>query len=209
MRILVTAGATWVKIDQVRILTNIFTGRMGMYLAKSLKDKGHSVTLLINPHCLGELKGIKAVYYRYFDEFESALNKILEKNRFDGIIHTAAVSDYRLKRPFKGKVSSGRDFLRLELIPTKKIIKRIRKLAKKTTLIQFKLETDKIGLIKKAYNSLKDNNSDFVVANALEDLKKKYRCFIINKIGKVFEVRSKGGLADHIDKIVRTPKKGH
>jgi len=206
IRILVTAGATWTKIDEVRVLTNIFTGKMGLYLAKALKAKGYSVTLIINPHCTGKITKVKAIYYHFFDEFGAALKKILKIQRFDAIIHMAAVSDYILKRVHKGKISSGQKELNLKLVPAKKIIKMIRRLAKKSILIQFKLEMNREGIIKKAYDSLRKNDSDFVVANALEDLKKKYQSFIINREGKITKVNSKKSLIDNLNRIIQGSK---
>lgn len=207
IRILVTAGATWTKIDEVRVLTNIFTGKMGLYLAEALKAKGYSVTLIINPHCIGKIEEIKTIYYHFFDEFDTALSKLLKAQHFDAIIHMAAVSDYILKRVPTGKIPSGQKELNLKLVPAKKIIREIRRLARKSILIQFKLEINRKGIIKKAYDSLKKNDSDFVVANALEDLRKKYKSFIINHKGKVTKVNSKKSLIDSLDRIIQSSKR--
>ena len=108
MKVLVTAGSTWIKIDDVRIITNRFTGKTGLGLAQGLKKKGHSVTLLANPHCLGKVGELKIVPYYYFEEFKREVFKILKKQSYDLIIHNAAVSDYKLVKPFKGKISDRR-----------------------------------------------------------------------------------------------------
>jgi len=206
MKILITAGSTWVKIDDVRILTNIFTGKTGIYLAEKFSQLGYPVTLLLNPHCIERkiARGIKVIPFKYYDDLSRELTKELKKNKYDVIIHSAAVSDYKLKEAFDGKIPSGRKKLVLKLIPTAKIIKTIRKLAKGTLLIQFKLQVNpalsttkkffdarkggvkRRGLIEKAYQSLRENKSDLVVANIYEDLKKGYKAFIINKIRKEY-----------------------
>ena len=49
MKVLITGGPTWVKIDEVRIITNIFTGRTALFLAKEFKRRKYDVTLIINP----------------------------------------------------------------------------------------------------------------------------------------------------------------
>jgi phosphopantothenoylcysteine synthetase/decarboxylase len=173
--ILITAGSTWVKIDEVRVLANIFTGRTGIELARALQKAGCDVTLLINPHCVSkELSGLKAVEFFYYDEFKNKVVTLLKKEKFDAIIHTAAVSDYVLPTPVKNKIPSGKKSLILKLKPTQKIIKLMRMLNPEALLIQFKLEKAVEGLIDKAYASLKANDSDFVVANALVDIDKKY-----------------------------------
>lgn len=201
MRVLVTAGSTWSKVDDVRILTNRFTGKTGLYLAQGLKKKGHSVTLLANPHCLGRVEGLRVIPYSYFDEFKERVVKAAGSRRYGAIIHSAAVSDYSLKKPFKGKIPSGKS-LNLRLTPTEKIIKIIRGLAPASLLIQFKLESTRRGLIDEAYQSLNANKSDFVVANALEDLKSGYKGFLVGRNKKVVSIRSKSMLLSVLNRAI-------
>ncbi|MDP2922452.1 MAG: phosphopantothenoylcysteine decarboxylase [Candidatus Omnitrophota bacterium] len=220
MKILITAGPTWIKIDEVRILTSIFTGATGLYLAEEFRKKGDLVTILLNQHCLNKnIKGMRIISFRYFEEFREKITTELKKNCYDAIIHSAAVSDYRLERVFpargaalangqgsafggKGKIPSGKKELILKLTPAEKIIKLIRKLAKNTLLIQFKLEIKRKGLIEEAHASLKENKSDFVVANALEDLKLGYRAFLIDRYKKVITLRSKRDLFSALWKTI-------
>lgn len=202
MKILITAGATWVKIDDVRIVTNRFTGKGGLYLAKQLKKKGHSVTLLINPHCTGKVEGLNTCYYHYWDDFRKKVHALLKKNHYQAVIHMAAVSDYKLDSPRKGKISSAKPSLSLKLKPAEKIIQVIRKLAKKSLLIQFKLESTRKQLIEKAYQSLKSNKSDFVVANALSDLGLGYKAFLIDRHKNIIAIGSKKALADTLNRII-------
>jgi phosphopantothenoylcysteine decarboxylase/phosphopantothenate--cysteine ligase len=201
MRILITAGATWTKIDDIRILTNRFTGRTGLYLARGLKQKGHSVTLLANLYCLGRVKGLKIIPYQYFREFKSKLYTAVKKQRYDAIVHSAAVSDYKLKEPFRGKLASGKP-RNLKLVPTEKLVKGIRRLSE-ALLIQFKLETKQKGIVNRAYASLKESKSDFVVANALEDMQRGYKGFLINRDKEVISLNSRKSLLDALDRIIR------
>lgn len=203
MKILITAGPTWVKIDQVRILTTVFTGRTGLYLAEQFKKHGDDVTLVINPHCLGEISGFRIINFNYFNDFKEKITQDLKKNKYDAIIHSAAVSDYNLKKPFIGKVASGKSGLTIKLTPAEKIIKIMKRLAKKSFLVQFKLEIKQKGLIDKAYKSLKENKSDIVVANALEDLQRSYQAFIIDKDKKVVTIYSKKLLFNRLCEITR------
>jgi len=202
MKVLITAGATWIKIDAVRIITNRFSGRTGYYLWQQLKKKGHAVTLLINPHCIGRIKGRGIVSYHYFDEFDKALRRLLQRNRYDAIIHMAAISDYRLKKALAGKIPSGRRTLLLRLTPTEKIIHTVRKLAPHSLLIQFKLEPYRRGLINRAYRSLISNRSSFVVANALEDLRRGYKAFLVDRDRNVVPIRSQASLAKILHEII-------
>lgn len=205
MKILITAGSTWIKIDEVRILTTIFTGSTGLFLAQALAKKNHQITLVINPFRLGSkikvAKNIKIIPFYYFEELNEQLSKLLAKDSYDVIIHNAAVSDYRLLKPFKGKIPSRKDKLNLTLVPTQKLIKMIRQKAKKAKIIQFKLETNKDSVIKKAIASLKENNSDFVVANLLSDVKSHYKAWLISKSGQIIKLSSKEELVNILSKV--------
>jgi phosphopantothenoylcysteine synthetase/decarboxylase len=57
--------------------------------------------------------------------------------------------------------------------PTPKIIKDMRRLAPETTIVQFKLETGlkRVELVERAWTSLQNNRSDWVVANDLKDMR--------------------------------------
>jgi phosphopantothenoylcysteine synthetase/decarboxylase len=202
MKILITAGPTWVKIDQVRILTTIFTGRTGLALAKAFKKTGHQVTLLVNSHCLGEIKGIRTVEFCYFDQLKQNLIQELQNNKYDAVIHSAAVSDYILKKPFTGKIASGKLELVVRLSPAEKLIKLIKRLNPQAYLIQFKLEIQRKGLIDIAYASLKHNNSDYVVANAWEDLENGYKAFFINRDKNIINLNSLNQLFRVIHKSI-------
>ncbi len=208
MNILVTAGPTWVKIDEIRIITNIFTGRSGLFIAEEFKKRGYEVTLVINPHCIEKLPSqIEVIPFQYFDELARKIKNELRRKRYDIIIHSAAVSDYKPIRKFNYKISSKRKQLILKLVPTEKIIKTIRERAKSSFLVQFKLEITRKKLLEKAYRSLKENGSDLVVANAWEDLKSGYRAFIVDKVKQVKEVSSLKSLVEGIESLFYAKRK--
>jgi phosphopantothenoylcysteine synthetase/decarboxylase len=103
MNVLVTAGNTMALIDQVRCITNIFTGRTGAAIALCAHRRDHSVTLLTShPEVVKELnKGDepsgerwRVRPYRTFEDLESAMTELITSGGFDAIVHCAAVSDY-------------------------------------------------------------------------------------------------------------------
>lgn len=203
MRVLVTAGSTWAKVDSVRVLTNRFTGKTGLYLAKNLANQGHKVTLLINPHLAGKIAGLRVFSFNYFSQFKEIIEELLRKNTFDLIIHSAAVSDYLPKKEAPFKIASGRKSLNIPLKPAPKIIKIIRRLAKEALLIQFKLEVEEEGIIDKSYKSLIANSSDYVVANALVGLKDGYRAYLIDSHKNIVKISSKARLALAISRVIK------
>ena len=148
--------------------------------------------MLVNPHCIDRFsKNVRIITFKYFDELKFKILKELSNNKYDVIIHSAAVSDYKLKKTFQGKIPSRKKEWVLKLIPAPKLIKIIRKLARFSFLVQFKLEMDSDRLIDKAFRSLEENKSDLVVANALEDIKLGYKAYVVDKDKKVKKVFSK------------------
>ncbi|OPX28093.1 MAG: hypothetical protein B1H08_06590 [Candidatus Omnitrophica bacterium 4484_171] len=196
MKVLITGGATWVRIDKVRILTNVFTGKTSVYLASYFARHGCKVTLLINTHCVERLpKDIKVIPFRYFDDLKRMLIKELKHNKYNAIIHTAAVSDYLFPHPLRNKIPSGKSKLTMELVTAPKLTNIIYHYAKGTYLVQFKLEALKSKLINKAKTSLLNNKFDAVVANSLSDLENKYQAILIDKRGTKKKIHSKKELA--------------
>src|SRR5580698_10572903 len=100
MRVLITCGATWTPIDDVRVISNISSGEMGHLIAQSFRQKGAHVTIIEGPvtHTL-EDKKIKFIKYRFFDELARILKQELVK-KYDIIVHAAAVSDFKVKGTF-------------------------------------------------------------------------------------------------------------
>ncbi len=103
MNLLVTAGNTQVPIDRVRCITNVFTGRTGTRIALHAQQRGHRVTLLTShPGVVDELhgpaqptEGWRVRPYRTFDDLQRLLEAAVREGGLDGVIHSAAVSDYR------------------------------------------------------------------------------------------------------------------
>jgi phosphopantothenoylcysteine synthetase/decarboxylase len=101
MKLLITAGNTQTPIDQVRCITNIFTGKTGAQIALEASRRGHEVTLLTShPDALPDLTtprpGCRIVPYRTFDDLRDLMASELQSMHHDVLIHAAAVSDYEL-----------------------------------------------------------------------------------------------------------------
>ncbi|MCM8757519.1 MAG: phosphopantothenoylcysteine decarboxylase [Candidatus Omnitrophica bacterium] len=199
-KILITAGPTWVPLDAVRLISNISTGKTGILIANYASEKDAKVTLFLGGTDKIRLnKNIRLINFKYFEELRDKLIRELKKKRYDFIIHSAAVSDFRPTKIIKGKIPSDRLY-NLKLKPLPKIFKDIRKYAPKSKLITFKLECNLSDshLIKKAKNSLKQHNSDWIVANRLSP----YKAFIIDKDSVLESASSREELAKKLIKII-------
>ncbi len=97
MNILVTAGNTLAPIDQVRAITNIFTGRTGASIALHAQERGHRLTLLTShPEVVKSPPRERWTMgaYRTFDDLQSRMSECLTGSALDVVVHCAAVSDY-------------------------------------------------------------------------------------------------------------------
>lgn len=163
-KIIITAGGTVEKIDEVRFIANRSSGKMGIALAEECYLRGAEVLLL---RAKSSVKPRYPIKEKLFGTAEELLGLIKHNIKDTEIFfQVAAVSDYKLDRYFNGKISSKRS-LDIKLIPQIKIIDQIKKLSPKTLLIAFKAEyglTEK-DLMTVAVKKLKDSNSDFVIAN--------------------------------------------
>ncbi len=103
MRILITAGNTQTPIDEVRCITNIFSGRTGTRIAWEACVRGHEVGLLTShpevvellrpADCRAAAPRVQA--YRTFADLERLMAEQVPQG-WHAIIHCAAVSDYEV-----------------------------------------------------------------------------------------------------------------
>lgn len=186
MKILVTAGNTQTPIDEVRCITNIFSGRTGAQIAMEAHRRGHEVTLLtshpdvIRKDAPAERWITKS--YRTFDDLSELMAQLVPGNKFDVLIHAAAVSDFKLAGihdslggrsidTARGKISSRQSDLWLHLTPTPKLADMVRSdWGFRGPFVKFKLEVGVSDEVLKeiAFRSRAKSNADLIVANTLE-----------------------------------------
>ena len=203
-RVLVIAGATAETVDDMRVLTNRSTGYTGLALSKLAFLRGGAVTLWLGK------SSIQPPGYIPIEEFVT-VNKLKDKvsklktsgpRAFQIIIVCAAISDYTSKNPKIGKISSGKDKLELELVPTPKILKIIRQKAPKSYLVGFKAEANlsEQQIVNKAKARLKEWNLNLIVAKDLSKVTTKTnQIIIIHRDNKIKRIKGeKEHLADKI-----------
>ena len=167
MKVLVTAGPTYEKIDPVRFVGNYSSGKMGFSIAEECASRGADVVLVSGPVSL-ECKhpAIKRVDVESAREMYDAA--MVEFPSCDAAVLSAAVADYRpaVQATEKMKRNSGAMTLELEANPD--IAAALGKV--KTghqRLVGFALET--CNGEENAIAKLEKKNLDFIVLNSLED----------------------------------------
>jgi len=163
-KVMITSGGTIEKIDEVRSITNRSSGKMGVAIAEECYLHGADVLFL---RAKSSARPRYLMKEKIFETAEELLQLI--KVNIDGtdiFFQVAAVSDFKVDKIIKGKISSDNS-VNLKLIPQIKIINQIKKLSPKTTLIAFKAEygLSEKELIEEATNKLKESDADFVIAN--------------------------------------------
>ena len=205
-KILITAGGTSEKIDDVRVITNVSTGRLGAFIADEFagRHKAGVVFLCGQNSVLPKNKNIQIIKITSAADLQKDLARLLKTDNFDAVIHAMAVSDYSPVK-YKGKISSDKETLSIVFKKTPKIIKMIKKLSPGSLLVGFKLlsnVTEK-ELIKNAVKVLKENKCAFVFANDLKNIAgERHIGFLIDNAGNLQRSGTKKEAARLITKNV-------
>lgn len=163
--VVVTAGGTREPIDAVRYIGNSSSGRMGIELAKAARDAGAAVQLIAANIDLPLPKGIEITRVSTVDELELAMDR-----KCDVMIMAAAVSDFRVENPYRGKLKRSNG-LNLELTPTKDLIANYAANHPDSIHIAFALaEESKEQLIEISRGKLWDKSVTAVIGNSFEAL---------------------------------------
>jgi phosphopantothenoylcysteine synthetase/decarboxylase len=174
--ILVTSGPTHAPIDAVRFLSNRSTGRLGVQIALEALSRGARVIFVQGPDSARPDPGDEAQAARLsvcrietVDDLIAALESNLTAGRVDAVVHAMAVLDYAPAEPAAEKVRSGRAEWTIRLVPTPKVIGRVRALSPESVLVGFKLESgaDEAGLVAAATALAAASGAALVVANDL------------------------------------------
>ncbi len=186
-KVTVIAGSTEEPIDDVRVLTNRSSGRTGIELALDAYERGAQVDLWMGRTDCELPDFIKTRRFSSSSELVDMVRKI----KSDICIVPAAISDYLPKRS-KGKLSSTRKSMTVEMTRAPKIVEEIRRGRKSMTLIAFKLESNvsKKVLISKAKERMGAAKLDFIVANDIKRVKPdSNEVVMVDKKGKTKEIK--------------------
>lgn len=160
-RILITAGPTVERIDDVRYITNRSSGKMGYQLAQAALNRGADVTLVSGPVHLDPPKGARVVKVESAQQMRNAVFAGLD--HADIIIKAAAVADYTPKAKVDGKIKKSGDGMQLELVRTEDILLSLGKAKGDKILVGFAAEAT--DLIENATSKLERKNVDMICAN--------------------------------------------
>jgi phosphopantothenoylcysteine decarboxylase/phosphopantothenate--cysteine ligase len=139
VRILVTGGATPVPIDNVRLLTNRFTGQLGIEIAKELYLRGANVRLIHGKSSFLPPSFLPQQIISTYTQYREQVLAELEGEPYRCGIFSAAVADYQPETVFPGKIPSGL-LKTINLIPTAKVIAEVRTKFPHLEMVTFKYQ---------------------------------------------------------------------
>jgi len=141
-RLLVTAGPTREPIDAVRYLSNRSSGKMGYAVAAEAARRGADVTLVSGPTALAAPAGMEVVPVETARQMRAAVLDRIDAT--DVLIMAAAVADYSVTHPSRGKLKKGNHpRVQLELDATPDILAEIARRQERPVLVGFAAETDR------------------------------------------------------------------
>lgn len=167
--LLLSAGPTLEKLDAVRALTNISSGKMGYALAKAAREQGALVTLVSGPVDLSPPPGVELIQVQTAEDMLHALRDVMKQHAIDSLIMAAAVADFRIHSPSSTKLKKEEGLDRLNWVENPDIIATIarERTEKKPFLVAFALEsTEGDALIELARNKLRKKGVDLIIANS-------------------------------------------
>ena len=165
-KVIITAGACYEMIDDVRAITNLSSGKMGLALAFAYYLRGFDVTLISSAQNLPKsMKNLEFLSFKNSAELLEILkNKKLAKD--DLLVMAAAISDYIPVKKAKGKIKKSGANLNLELKENIDILSSLKEL--KCKKIGFKMEMDEQSALSSAKNMLENKALDAVCLNVLK-----------------------------------------
>ena len=159
-KVLVTAGATRERIDDVRYLTNRSTGKMGYAVAAAAARRGAEVTLVSGITGLPAPKGVNRITAESAEDMFQEVTRRFDE--MDLVVKAAAVADYTPASPMEGKMKKGGDFA-LELVRTKDILAELGARKERQVLVGFAAESAELE--RYALDKLRRKNLDLIAAN--------------------------------------------
>jgi ADP-ribose pyrophosphatase YjhB (NUDIX family)/NAD(P)-dependent dehydrogenase (short-subunit alcohol dehydrogenase family) len=170
MRVVVTAGGSSEPIDDVRVVSNVSTGRMGLALAQAFAEHGADVVLLTSG-AAPENTPFTVRRWRTADELDAAIDRVAADGPVDLLLMAAAVADYA-PEPHRGKLPSDAAALSLVLRRRPKILPTLRRrLGSRARIVGFKLLSGAgDDALQQAARGQLDAGVDAVVANDLQNI---------------------------------------
>ena len=163
-KILITAGATQEKIDDVRYISNYSTGKMGYALAKVANLLGAEVTLISGQTAIPKPTVSNFIQITSAEEMFNAVQNNYKNQEI--IIMSAAVADFTPTQKISGKIKKQdlQDNYSIHLKKTTDILKWLTSNKQNQFIVGFALEAE--NEIENGKKKMAEKNCDMLVINS-------------------------------------------
>ncbi len=168
LKVMITAGPTYEKIDPVRFIGNYSSGKMGYAIADEAARRGAEVTVVSGPvSVVPSEPGVRVIKVESAREMMEAAER--EFAGADVAVMAAAVADYAPAEPAPGKIKrEGGEPPVIRLVKNPDIAAALGERKRHgQTLVGFALETD--HEMDNAADKMKRKHLDMIVLNSLRD----------------------------------------
>ncbi len=166
--VLVTSGPTHEPIDPVRYIANRSSGKQGHAIAAAARRLGARVTLITGPVQIADPEGVEVRHVETAREMLAAVEEALPA---DIAVFAAAVADWRVATPGRGKIKkqANAEPPQLELVENPDILRTIAKrgVRRPTLVVGFAAETSTV--VENAQAKRKAKAVDWIVANDVSE----------------------------------------
>lgn len=209
MKVLITAGPTYEKIDPVRFIGNYSSGKMGYAIAGECARRGAEVKIVSGPVSIGQPAGVDVM--RVESAIEMANAVMSEIDDADIGIFAAAVADYRPAVCADKKIKREKtERMEIGLVKNPDISAMAAEIkTENQTMVGFALETNDAQA--NAESKMRRKGLDMVVLNSLADAgagfgvdTNKVTIFTTDGAPKNYPLKSKRDVAtDIVNEIMR------
>jgi phosphopantothenoylcysteine synthetase/decarboxylase len=175
MNVIVTCGPSYEPIDEVRRITNFSTGRLGVALANVFSEAGNRVFCFKGEQATDPtpVRG-STIPFSTNDDLADKLQKLTSEN-IDVIFHAAALCDFKVgsvaneagEKIISRKFPTRGNSLTLNLVPTTKVLPKLREWFPQAQVIGWKYELSgtREEAFDKALRQLREANTNACVLN--------------------------------------------
>ena len=166
-RVVVSVGATVEPIDEMRVITNRSSGRMGFAVAEAARAAGADVVAIVGRVNLPPPEGVLTIRAETAARMREVAS--IEAATADIFVSAAAVADFRPARVARQKIRRQSDFS-LRLRPTEDILAAIAASAEAPFCVGFAAETgDWESILESAREKMRRKKIPMIVANSVAD----------------------------------------
>jgi len=217
INVVVTSGGTREHIDEVRVLTNISSGKLSAIIAEEFAKKNslqrdvrykihyiYAKSSIIPFQSSRNPDARKDIILHEISDVKDLLQKIVGLiSETDVFIHAMAVSDFGFRKTnVKLRSNNEQEFIesmRSRIYKNPKVLAELKKWNPEMFLVSFKFEvgTSHSELIKIATKSMNDNKCDLVIANDKKEMtnNKAHIAYIVDKQGNETLCKNKQDIA--------------